>query len=138
LSSDRHVDDDQATPADGREDRLADKTIRSGPQVARRVLMIGALASTGLAGAGCVMVPSQPAPAPAPAPQPATNVSDSDSGQYADPAGQGRGDVRTGLTDSDTGQWADMSGGGRWGSGLTDTDSGPYIRDQPGNGRRGF
>jgi hypothetical protein len=63
---------------------------------------------------------------------------DSDSGAYADPAGQGRGGVRTGLTDSDSGQWADMPGGGRWGSGLTDSDQGPAIRDQAGNGRRGY
>ncbi len=63
---------------------------------------------------------------------------DSDSGRFADPAGQGRGGVRTGRTDRDSGRWADPPGGGRWGSGLTDSDRGPYIRDQPGNGRRGY
>lgn len=62
---------------------------------------------------------------------------DSDSGTYADPGGQGRGGIRTGRTDNDSGAWADPPGGGRWGSGLTDSDSGPNITDQVGNGRRG-
>ena len=63
---------------------------------------------------------------------------DSDGGAYADPVGQGRGGVRTGRTDSDGGQWADPAGGGRWGSGLTDSDQGPDLRDPGGSGRRGW
>ncbi len=66
------------------------------------------------------------------------SFTDGDAGTYADPAGQGRSGVRTGRSDSDAGQWADMPGGGRWNSGLTDSDSGPYIQDQVGHGRRGF
>ena len=68
----------------------------------------------------------------------ASGPTDSDGGRYADPGGQGRGGVRTGRTDSDGGTWADPPGGGRWGSGLTDSDQGPSIRDQAGNGRRGW
>ena len=68
----------------------------------------------------------------------ASGPTDSDGGAYADPVGQGRGGVRTGRTDSDGGTWADPPGGGRWGSGLTDSDQGPYIRDQGGSGRRGW
>ena len=64
--------------------------------------------------------------------------SDSDSGSYADPAGQGRSGYRTGLNDNDSGAWADPAGGGRWNSGLTDSDSGPNVADQAGHGRRGW
>jgi hypothetical protein len=70
-----------------------------------------------------------------------TGVTDSDSGQYADPAGSGRGAARqvyTGMSDSDSGSRADAAGYGRGvygrSSGLTDSDGGQYA-DQAGNGR---
>lgn len=77
----------------------------------------------------------------APAGRYRTGVTDSDGGPYADPAGYGRGQRRsgyTGITDSDGGAYADPSGYGRgvYGrtTGLTDSDSGPYA-DPAGNGR---
>lgn len=45
-----------------------------------------------------------------------SGLTDSDTGSYADPAGNGRGTGRlgyTGITDSDGGQWADQAGHGR-------------------------
>ena len=72
-----------------------------------------------------------------------TGLTDNDSGQWADPSGNGRGGARgvyTGLTDGDSGAYADPSGqgrgrGGRGGAtGLTDSDQGPYA-DPSGNGR---
>lgn len=45
-----------------------------------------------------------------------SGLTDSDSGSYADPAGNGRGTARmgyTGITDSDGGPWADAGGHGR-------------------------
>jgi|GEM_PF-747216 len=118
--------DDPKTPKDKRKDAppktLSDNEIKTSPRIGRRSL----LAAAG-AGAAALTIGARPAHA----------ITDSDGGTYADPAGQGRGGMRTGLTDSDGGQWADPPGGGRWGSGLTDTDQGPYIRDQAGNGRRG-
>jgi hypothetical protein len=45
-----------------------------------------------------------------------SGITDSDGGAYADPAGNGRGNVRqgyTGITDSDGGPYADPAGSGR-------------------------
>lgn len=71
----------------------------------------------------------------------ATGVTDSDSGAYADPAGNGRGAQRqqcSGITDSDGGSYADPGGCGRgragMTTGITDSDGGPYA-DPAGNGR---
>jgi len=117
--------DDPKTPKDKRKDAppktLSDNEIKTSPRIGRRSL----LAAAG-AGAAALTIGARPAHA----------ITDSDGGTYADPAGQGRGGMRTGLTDSDGGQWADPPGGGRWGSGLTDSDNGP-ITDSGGNGPRG-
>ena len=131
--SDQDNSDRKARP------RLEDKDISSGPQVGRRTLLAGAFGAVGLMGAGCVPQGPvyTPQPQPQPQPQPAS-FTDGDTGTYADPVGQGRSGVRTGLTDSDGGQYADMPGGGRQGSGLSDTDAGPYLTDAYGSGRRGF
>ena len=60
-------------------------------------------------------------------------VSDSDTGQYADPVGRGRGNGygNTGCSDSDSGNYADPGGNGRGRrrggcSGLTDSDRGSW------------
>lgn len=75
-----------------------------------------------------------------------SGMTDGDQGQWADPAGYGRGSyrgVQTGITDSDngTGGIQDPAGQGRghhgapgWQSGLTDSDGGAYA-DPAGNGR---
>lgn len=72
-----------------------------------------------------------------------TGLTDSDSGSYADPVNNGRGQprgVQTGLTDGDSGTYSDPVGGGRGrygrggATGLTDGDSGAYA-DPVGNGR---
>lgn len=65
-------------------------------------------------------------------------MADSDSGEYADPVGRGRGrGGGTGFTDTDSGAYADRAGYGRGGrrgqSGLTDNDP----SDPVGDGRRG-
>lgn len=105
---------------------LTDRDVVTRRKMNRRTLL--GLAGTGALGAAALAATGGPAQAQA---------TDSDGGAYADPAGNGRGGVRTGLTDSDGGQWADPPGGGRWGSGLTDSDNGP-ITDQAGSGRRGW
>ena len=63
-----------------------------------------------------------------------SGITDSDSGAYADPAGNGRG-RRTGLTDSDGGAYADPAGNGRGRRACTDSDLGAYS-DPVGRGRR--
>jgi hypothetical protein len=72
-----------------------------------------------------------------------TGLTDSDSGSYADPVNNGRGQprgVQTGLTDGDSGTYSDPVNGGRGtygrgaATGLTDGDSGTYS-DPVGNGR---
>lgn len=123
---------DENNPEDKKGDgkpTLTDDQITSKPMTRRRA-MFGAVTGAGAVAAGAAALgTSRPAQA---------QVTDADGGPFADPAGQGRGGVRTGLTDADGGQWADPPGGGRWGSGLTDSDYGPYFTDQAGNGRRGF
>jgi|SRR6056297_2639682 len=105
---------------------LSDDEVVTRRRMNRRSLL--GLAGAGAVGAAAFVATGRPAQA---------QVTDSDGGPFADPAGNGRGGVRTGLTDSDGGQWADPPGGGRWGSGLTDSDNGP-ITDPAGNGRRGW
>lgn len=68
-----------------------------------------------------------------------SGLTDADSGSFADPAGNGRGARTSGLTDSDNGTFADPAGNGRGVrvSGLTDSDSG-FGADPANNGRRGW
>jgi hypothetical protein len=79
--------------------------------------------------------------------QTVSGITDRDAGQYADPAGNGRGTTQvvvqqaSGITDSDSGQYADPAGNGRGGvvvqgTGVTDNDSGPCA--DPGGGGRGY
>ena len=78
--------------------------------------------------------------------QTVSGITDNDGGQYADPAGNGRGTTvvvqqQSGITDSDGGQYADPAGNGRGGvvvqqSGVTDSDGGPCA--DPGGGGRGY
>lgn len=87
----------------------------------RRSFLLGAVGSTA-ALAGC-----------------ASGITDADAGQFADPAGMGRGTASSGITDSDVGIGADPVGRGRGRmvrrvSGITDSDSG-YGADPAGNGR---
>jgi hypothetical protein len=73
-----------------------------------------------------------------------SGCTDSDSGSYADQAGNGRrcgggGRPRTGCTDSDSGRYSDPAGRGRCRrrvrrSGCTDSDTGRHS-DPAGNGR---
>ena len=67
-----------------------------------------------------------------------SGITDSDGGAYADPAGRGRGGGGTGITDSDAGAYADPAGYGRGGggTGITDSDTGAYA-DPVGYGRGG-
>ncbi len=128
---------------------LHEDDIQSEPSGARRGLLavLGAtvLGATSKALGGCIVSNPQPVVAH---PQHTVvagggGVTDGDSGQWADPAGGGRGQprgVQTGLTDSDSGQWSDPAGGGRGhfgrggSTGLTDSDSGQWA-DPVGNGR---
>lgn len=124
---------------------LTEEQIETGPSLPGRrttLKVLGAAAlgvgTTGLAASltGCIVRTAQPAYS--------SGITDSDGGQYADPAGNGRGPARgvqTGLTDSDGGPNADAAGYGRgrygqagYRSGLTDSDSGAYA-DPAGNGR---
>jgi hypothetical protein len=87
----------------------------------RRSFLLGAVGSTA-ALAGC-----------------AGGLTDADAGQFADPAGMGRGTTGSGITDSDVGVGADPAGRGRGRvvrrvSGITDSDSG-FGADPAGNGR---
>jgi hypothetical protein len=72
-----------------------------------------------------------------------SGITDNDSGQWADPVGNGRGGYRgvyTGITDGDTGTYSDPvnQGRGHWGrggaTGLTDGDTGNWA-DPVGGGR---
>lgn len=121
MSDERKVEGADAPPI-----KLSDADVVTHRRMNRRSLL--GLAGAGALGAAGLAATGGPAQA---------QVTDSDSGSFADPAGNGRGGVRTGLTDNDGGQWADPPGGGRWGSGLTDSDNGP-ITDSAGNGRRGW
>ncbi len=130
---------------------LRDDDIQAEPNGARRGMLavLGAtvLGATSKVLGGCIVSNPQPQVVA----QPGTTtvvaggggVTDGDSGQWADPAGGGRGrprGVQTGLTDSDSGQWSDPAGGGRGhfgrggASGLTDSDGGRWA-DPVGNGR---
>ncbi len=112
--------------ADAAPKSLTDDDVVTRRKMGRRSLL--GLAGAGAIGAAALVATGGKAQA---------QVTDSDGGAFADPAGNGRGGVRTGLTDSDGGRWADPPGGGRRGSGLTDSDRGP-ITDPAGNGRRGW
>ena len=64
-----------------------------------------------------------------------TGCTDRDTGRYADPAGNGRCRRRTGCTDSDTGRYSDPAGNGRCRRrSCTDSDTGSYS-DPAGRGR---
>lgn len=125
---------------------LTDGQIESNATVLGRRTALKALGTAVLgAGAtsltGCIVTtPAQPAYA-------TSGMTDGDAGQYADPAGAGRGprrSVATGITDADSaanGQVQDPAGYGRghhaapgWQSGITDSDGGAYA-DPAGNGR---
>jgi hypothetical protein len=87
----------------------------------RRFLVLGAVGGTAALG-GCAAGP--------------TGITDTDTGPRADPSSYGRG--TTGRTDSDLGPGSDPPGGGRGmrrgASGLTDRDAGPGA-DPAGFGR---
>lgn len=150
--------------SDATTETVTDEEIVTSPDGGRRgvlqVLSVAAIGTAAKALTGCVVAQPQPtvytqpqgttvvatgAPPPVVVAQPqagyATGLTDSDSGNFADPAGNGRGPRRgmqTGLTDSDSGAYADAVGQGRGvrgrASGLTDSDGGAYA-DPVGNGR---
>lgn len=121
-------------------------------------VVLGAAAMTVLGAAGAESAEAQsdgdmgryadgtarpPPPRPPPPRRRRSGVTDSDSGQGADPAGNGRGrrgSARSGCTDSDGGPNADPGGAGRRcaggrRTGCSDSDGGPNA-DPGGAGRR--
>ena len=106
---------------------LTDDQIKTRAKIGRRALLLSA--GAGVAGAGTILVPEAQA----------QSCTDNDVGNYADPAGRGRG---TGFSDSDSGAYADLAGcgrgrrGGGGRAGPSDGDSGQYA-DPAGQGRSG-
>lgn len=128
---------------------LNDEEITSSRKLSRRGLL--RLAPAGLAGSALVVagcVPAGPVGPIGPGPgRPYTGITDADGGNFADPAGYGRGTVGGGggCTDNDFnqfGQGTDPAGQGRscYGggggpvSGCTDSDLGAFA-DPVGQGR---
>ncbi|WP_323037346.1 hypothetical protein [Pararhodobacter sp.] len=99
---------------------MSDSDIQTNRGLGRRAFILGTFGGTA-ALAGCV----------------STGITDSDGGQWADPAGGGRGGRRvSGITDSDTGYGSDPVNNGRGRRGATDSDVG-YGSDPVGRGRTG-
>lgn len=135
MSKKPEIDEKRTLTADQIE---SDKTVL-GRRTALKALGATVLGVSATSVAGCIVVPARTGGTAY-----QTGVTDSDGGQYADPAGNGRGGARnvyTGLTDSDGGSYADQAGYGRgrhgqqgYSSGMTDSDGGAYA-DPAGNGR---